>query len=364
MRRPWAARSVLGLPERGPGKPGKAREAGGGGAKNRHMARAKDHERKGRRCPDILVVIVGPTAVGKTDVSIEVAARLGGEVVSCDSMQVYRYMDIGTAKPSPSERARVTHHLIDVVDPGEAFNVARFQERAQAAIDDITARGRIPLLVGGTGLYVKAVVDGFLFPWEGAAPELRRKLEEEAATHGAPALHARLVEIDPSAARRIHPNDARRIIRALEVYATTGRPISEMWRKSGEGKMRVDRLVMVGLVRDRDALYERIERRCDAMVREGLVEETRRLLERGYERALTARQALGYKEVVEHLRGRCSLEDAVEAIKRNTRRYAKRQLTWFRADPRIEWIDLGTLQSLSEAATCVLALVRGKLAVM
>lgn len=339
-------------------------KAAGGLRKRGRMKEARHGERRTRRCPEILVVIVGPTAVGKTDVSIEAAARLGGEIVSCDSMQVYRYMDIGTAKPGPSERARVPHHLIDVVDPDEAFNVARFQELAQAAIDDIAARGKIPFLVGGTGLYVRAVVDGFLFPWEGASPELRRKLEDEAAAQGVPALHARLAEVDPAAARRIHPNDARRIIRALEVYATTGRPISEMWRRAGEGKMRVDRLVMLGLVREREVLYERIERRCDAMVRQGLVEETRCLLERGYECALTARQALGYKEIVEHLRGRCSLEEAVEAIKRNTRRYAKRQLTWFRADPRIEWIDMGCPPSVSEAATCVLALVKGKLAAM
>lgn len=314
--------------------------------------------------PDILVAIVGPTAVGKTDVSLEVACRLGAEIVSCDSMQVYRYMDIGTAKPSPSERLRVPHHLIDVVDPGETFNVARFQELAQAAIDDISARGRVPLLVGGTGLYVRAIIDGFLFPWEGASPEIRRKLEEEADAHGAPALHARLEEVDPAAARRIHPNDARRIVRALEVHETTGQPISEMWRRGGGRKMRVDRLVIIGLVRDRAAIYERIDRRCDAMIEQGLVDETRGLLERGYERALTAGQALGYKEIVEHLQGRCALADAIEAIKRNTRRYAKRQLTWFRADPRIEWIDLGTPSAVSEAATCVLALIRGKLAAM
>ncbi|MCR4401711.1 MAG: tRNA (adenosine(37)-N6)-dimethylallyltransferase MiaA [Firmicutes bacterium] len=314
--------------------------------------------------PDVLVVIVGPTAVGKTDVSMEVAARLPGEIVSCDSMQVYRHMDIGTAKPSPAERSLVPHHLIDVVDPDEAFNVAIFQELARAAIRDIASRGLVPVLVGGTGLYVRAAVDDFLFPWGGTSPELRRELKAEAKVHGAPALHQRLVEVDPVAAHRIHPNDARRIIRALEVHAVTGRPISEMWRKGGAGRMRVDRLVMVGLVREREALYERIDRRCDAMIRDGLVDETRALLDRGYERALTAGQALGYKEIVDHLRGMCSLSDAVEAMKRNTRRYAKRQLTWFRADPRVEWVDLGSFSSVREAATCVLALVKGKLAAM
>lgn len=319
--------------------------------------------RGGQALSDLLAVIVGPTAVGKTEVSIEVAARLRGEIVSCDSMQVYRHMDVGTAKPSPAQRARVPHHLIDVVEPDEPFNVARFQELAWAAISDISARGACPLLVGGTGLYVKAVVDGFLFPWEGASPDVRRDLEDEARSLGAQALHARLEEVDPVAARRIHPNDTRRIVRALEVYATTGRPISEMWRK-GRGKLRIDRLTMIGLVRDRESLYDRIDRRCELMIEQGLVQETARLLERGYEKALTAGQALGYKEIVGYLRGRCSLEEAVNLIKRNTRRYAKRQLTWFRADPRIEWIDLGTLESVSQAATCVLALIKGKLAAM
>lgn len=313
--------------------------------------------------PDLLVVIVGPTAVGKTEVSVEIAARLPGEIVSCDSMQVYRHMDIGTAKPTPAERARMPHHLVDVVDPSEPFSVARFQELAWSAIDDIAARGGCPVLVGGTGLYVRAVVDGFLFPWEGASAEVRKALEEEARSRGVPALYERLEQVDPMAARKIHPNDARRIIRALEVHVTTGRPISEMWRK-GRGKLRVDGLVMVGLVRERGSLYERIERRCDSMIEQGLVEETAGLLERGYERALTAGQALGYKEIVEHLRGRCSLAEALTLIKRNTRRYAKRQLTWFRADPRVEWIDLGTLGSVSQAATCVLALIKGKLAAL
>ncbi len=311
--------------------------------------------------PEMLVAIVGPTAAGKTDVAIEAAARLGGEIVSCDSMQVYRYMDIGTAKPTPTERAAIPHHLIDVVDPDEPFNVARYQELARAAIGDIAGRGAWPFLVGGTGLYVRAVVDEYLFPWKGASPEVRAGLEEEAKAHGAPALHAKLETVDPVAARRIHPNDARRIVRALEVHATVGRPVSEMWRE-GHGRLRTDRLLMIGLVRERQALYERIDRRCDRMVREGLADETARLLGRGYEKALTAGQALGYREMVHYLRGRCSLGEAVDLIKRNTRRYAKRQLTWFRADPRIEWVDLGEFGSASEAATCVVALVKGKLA--
>jgi len=320
---------------------------------------------KNPAAPDWLVVICGPTAVGKTDVSIKVAEQLSGEIVSCDSMQVYKYMDIGTAKPSIIQRETVPHHLIDVVTPDEDFNVAKFQELAEAAISDITSRGRIPVLVGGTGLYIKAVVDGFLFPWEGASDEIRESLEEEAAQKGSNVLHARLEEVDPQAARKIHPNDARRIIRALEVYVTTGRPISEMWREGRrKKKARFDRLVMVGLVRERPILYERIDRRCDQMIELGLVEETRKLLEQGYSGTLTSGQALGYKEIVRHLEGKCSLDEAVELIKRDTRRYAKRQLTWFRTDPRIEWLDMGLFEAKEEAARSIMALIKGKMAAM
>ncbi len=315
--------------------------------------------------PDWLVVLTGPTAVGKTDISIEVAQQLPGEIVSCDSMQVYKYMDIGTAKPSISERETVPHHLIDVVTPDMDFNVARFQELAEAAISDIASRGRIPILVGGTGLYINAVVDGFLFPCEGASPKIRESLEEEACEKGGDVLYSKLEELDPQAARKIHPNDTRRIIRALEVYFTTGRPISEMWREGRRKKRaRFDRLVMVGLVRERSALYERINRRCDKMIELGLVEETMQLLARGYSKTLTSGQALGYKEIVMYLKGECSLEEAVELIKRDTRRYAKRQLTWLRADPRIEWLDIGLFESKEEAVRCVLALIKGKMAAM
>ncbi len=311
---------------------------------------------------DWLVVITGPTAVGKTDISIDVARQLDGEIVSCDSMQVYKYMDIGTAKPGVLERKAVPHHLIDVVTPDEEFNVARFQELAEAAVSDITSRGRVPVLVGGTGLYIKAVVDGFLFPWEGASPEIRASLEEEAVRKGHDVLYARLEELDPEAAKKIHPNDTRRIVRALEVHITTGRPISELWREGRRKKARFDRLVMVGLVRERPVLYERIEARCDKMIELGLVEETKELLEQGYSRTLTSGQALGYKEIVRYLKGECPLQEAIELIKRDTRRYAKRQLVWFRADPRIQWMDIGLFESKEEAVRCILALIKGKMA--
>lgn len=315
--------------------------------------------------PDWLVVITGPTAVGKTEISIGVAKALDGEIVSCDSMQVYKYMDIGTAKAGSKEQRMVPHHLIDVVTPDEDFNVARFQELAETAISDIASRGKTPILVGGTGLYIKAVVDGFVFPWEGASPEIRGSLELEAKEKGNEALYARLEQVDPAAAKKIHLNDTRRIIRALEVYLTTGRPISELWREGKRRKRaRLDRLVMIGLVRKREELYKRIDARCDKMMELGLVKETKRLLEQGYSRTLTSGQALGYKEIVGHLNGEYSLEEAVDLIKRNTRRYAKRQLIWFRADPRVQWLDVGVFDSAHEASKCILALVKGKMAAM
>jgi tRNA dimethylallyltransferase len=315
--------------------------------------------------PDLLVVICGPTATGKTDLSIGVAKELQGEIISCDSMQVYKYMDIGTAKPDMIQQKAVPHHLIDVVTPDTHFNVSKFQDLAKAAISDIDSRGRIPILVGGTGLYIRAVVDGFLFPWESRSKEVRESLEKEAAEKGSCTLYAELKDVDPKAARKIHPNDARRIIRALEVFITTGHPISELWRRDQKDKgTPFDRLIMIGLARERSVLYDRINRRASKMVELGLVEETKRLLDQGYDKTLTSGQALGYKEIVPYLKGRYSLEEAVGLIKRDTRRYAKRQLTWFRADPRIQWVDMGIFGFQEEAARCVLSLIKGKMAVM
>lgn len=307
-----------------------------------------------------LVAIVGPTAVGKTEISLEVASKLNGEIISCDSMQVYRYMDIGTAKPSPAERARVPHHLIDVVDPDEPFNVAKYQELARAAISDITARGRLPILSGGTGLYMKAVTCDLLFPMEGASWELRKRLLEEAQSLGPGHLHARLAEIDPETARRLHPNDVRRVVRALEVYELTGTPLSEHISRTSGCKPRYD-LVAIGLTRDRARLYQRIDERVNRMIEAGLVEETKRLLSLGYRRTLTSGQALGYREIVDYLMGRATLSETIGLIQRNTRRYAKRQLTWFRADPRIIWVDLDRFPSTSEACAEIEALIEGKL---
>jgi tRNA dimethylallyltransferase len=282
-----------------------------------------------------LLAIVGPTATGKTEVGMLVAEALQGEIVSADSMQVYRGMHIGTAKPSVEQRARVPHHLIDIMEPDEPFSVADYRGRADAALADIWSRGKQPILVGGSGLYVRAVLEemDFVVPPDRA---LRRQLTEEARAKGLPALYARLTETDPQAAARIHPNDQKRIIRALEVAQQTGR-----------GERPVDRArasrynaVQFGLTAARDELYRRIEARVDAMLAAGLVEEVRGLLEQGDDERLVSMKGLGYAQMLLYLRGEIALEEAVRRLKRDTRRFAKRQLTWFRADPRIRWIDV------------------------
>ncbi|MGI6131856.1 MAG: tRNA (adenosine(37)-N6)-dimethylallyltransferase MiaA [Bacillota bacterium] len=297
-----------------------------------------------------LLAIVGPTASGKSAVGMALARRLDGEIVSADSMQVYRGMDIGTAKPSRGEQAEIRHHLIDVADPDEVFSVARYQELAGTAIAEAAARRKLPIMVGGTGLYVDAVVRGFLFPDEGRNPAVRARLEREAATSalGAPALHARLATCDPEAARRIHPNDLRRIVRALEVFEVTGRPITELRRK--HVPMNAYNTRLFGLTMPREALLGRIDARVDQMVAAGLVDEVRRLLQMGYDPDATAMQAIGYKEFVTYLAGREGLEQAIDAVKLETRRYAKRQMTWFRRHDDIEWIDVEKLSEPSDAA--------------
>ncbi|MGE5509152.1 MAG: tRNA (adenosine(37)-N6)-dimethylallyltransferase MiaA [Chitinophagales bacterium] len=300
-----------------------------------------------------LLAIVGPTGVGKSDVAIQVALAVGGEIVSADSMQVYRGLDIGTGKVLPEERQGVPHHLLDVVDPETPFSVARYEELALRAIGDIHSRGRLPILVGGTGLYYRAVVRPFLFPGAGPDPELRARLAAEAAERGTEALHQRLAEVDPPAAARIHPHDLRRIVRALEVYTQTGVPISAHQTAGEEPRFA---LLTVGLTAPREELYARIEARVDAMLATGLLDEVRRLVARGLEQWLTAVQALGYKEFLPYLRGEEPLAQAVERLKQETRRYAKRQLTWFRREPGVHWLERKPGQSAAELALAVLEL--------
>jgi tRNA dimethylallyltransferase len=286
-----------------------------------------------------LIVICGPTAVGKTAASLVLAELLGGEIVAADSRTIYRGMDIGTAKPTPEDRARVPHHCLDLADPDETMTLATYRRMADDAIAGIRKRGRVPLLVGGTGLYIRAVVDGFAIPAVAPDPGLRARLEqEEAQVPGT--LHSRLQRVDPIAAGRIHPRNVRRLIRALEVFDHTGQAISMLQRQSDS----VGQAVQVGLTMDRDALYRRIDARVDEQLRGGgLAEEVTGLLAHGYDPGLPAMQGLGYKELVPFLRGRVDLAEATRHLRRNTRRFAKRQYTWFRRDSRVRWLDVDDL---------------------
>ena len=288
---------------------------------------------------EALLAIVGPTAAGKSEVGLLLAERLGGEIVSADSMQVYRGMDIGTAKPTAEERARVPHHLIDIVDPGEEFSVAEYRARAEAALAAVWKNGKQPILVGGSGLYVRAVLEEMDFAMTPPDGELRRRLTEEARSKGTRVLHEWLSEVDPETAARIHPNDEKRIIRALEVCESTGRPMARPQQLDRRKAMRYNAR-QFGLSLPREELYVRIEARVDRMLEGGLVEEVKGLIDRGYGEDLVSMKGLGYAQLAEHVRGERSLEEAVRRLKRDTRRFAKRQFTWFGADPRIDWIDV------------------------
>ena len=268
---------------------------------------------------------------------MSLAEALGGEIVSADSMQVYRGMDIGTAKPTAPEQARVRHHLIDIVDPVEPFSVADYKARADAALADIWQRGRQPILVGGSGLYIRAVLEEMDFSHVPPDPDFRRRLLEEAKTKGTRALHEWLAEVDSAAAARIHPNDQKRIIRALEVAESSGGAASSKVDRERRPRYNSNQF---GLTFEREELYSRIEARVDRMIDAGLVEEVRDLLERGSKEDSVSMKGLGYAQIAPYVRGQISLDEAVSRLKRDTRRFAKRQITWFRADPRIEWIDV------------------------
>ncbi len=298
-----------------------------------------------------LIVLVGPTAVGKTELALVLAQALDAEIVSADSRQIYRGMDIATAKPTPAEQARVPHHLIDIVDPDEPLTLADYQARAYAAIDDIFARGSQPLLVGGTGLYVRAVVDGLNIPRVAPNLERRRELEQQSAV----ALYARLQSLDPAAAGKILPTNSRRVIRALEVIEATGEPIS----KQQTSRPPPFAILRLGLTRPRPALYARVDERIDRMLERGVVDEVRRLVAAGYRFDLPAMSSLGYRELGQFLRGEVPLEEAVRLFKSNTRKFIRHQYNWFRpADERIQWFDLESadydaiLDFAASALTC------------
>ena len=282
-----------------------------------------------------LVIILGPTAVGKSAVALDLAEELNGEIVNADSQQVYRYMNIGTGKPSTTERARVVHHVIDVVDPDEEFNAALFRRLASAAAADIHERGKSAIVCGGTGLYLKALTHG-LFEGPGQDTAIRRELDDEIAEHGLAALYRRLEKIDPAVGSSIHPNDRQRIVRALEVYQLTGKPLGE-WQKAhafGDSPFSV---LKIGLQRDRADLYELINRRSESMVRAGLLEEVRGLVIKGFALELKPLQSVGYRQMGAVIQKKIGLKNALEEMQQETRRLAKRQLTWFRADREIHW---------------------------
>ncbi|MEO7913637.1 MAG: tRNA (adenosine(37)-N6)-dimethylallyltransferase MiaA [Roseiflexaceae bacterium] len=292
-----------------------------------------------------LLVIVGPTAVGKTALAIALAQALGGEIISADSRQVYRGMDIGTAKPSADERAAIAHHLIDVVDPNEEFSLALYQDLATAAIAAVAARDRLPLLVGGTGQYLAALLEGWHIPRVAPQPELRAALEREAALHGAAALHMRLALIDPVAASGILPTNLRRVIRALEVYELTGQPISEQQQKLPPPY----RTKTLWLTRPAAELYERIDTRVDAMLADGLLAEVRGLVERGYGWELPAMSGLGYREFQPYFTSQATLEDAITRLKFDTHAFARRQPGWFRRLPALTQLPANTPSLLERA---------------
>ena len=284
-----------------------------------------------------LLCLLGPTAVGKTEIAIQLAQRLDAEIVSVDSRQIYRQMEIGTAKPTAEEQEATRHHLIDCVDITQPFSVADYQSLADPAIADIQNRDKQVLLVGGAGLYFRAIVDG-LFEGPAADSSFRKQLEQEALQHGVNVLHDQLRACDPESAERIHPNNVVRVIRALEVYELTGTPMSEHQQQWHPGNQRYP-FIAFGLTMLRAQLYYRIEQRVDVMLANGLIAEVESLLAAGYSRDTFALQSFGYKELIAYLDGKCTYMEAVAQLKQNTRRFAKRQLTWFRKDKRIEWID-------------------------
>lgn len=285
-----------------------------------------------------LIVLTGPTAVGKTKLSIALAKAVGGEIISADSMQVYRSMDIGSAKIRPEEMDGVPHYLVDVLEPDEEFHIVKFQEMAKKALAQIYANGHIPILVGGTGFYIQAIVKDIDFQEGEENHEIREKWEQFAAEHGAGALHEKLQEIDPESAGSIPAGNVKRVVRAIEFYELSGKRISE---HNAEQKAKGSPYEFAYFVLNdhRELLYERIERRIDEMIEEGLVKEVEGLKNRGFTRDMVSMQGLGYKEILDYLDGKTTLEEAIYILKRDTRHFAKRQLTWFRREPEVSWIN-------------------------
>lgn len=295
-----------------------------------------------------VVCIVGPTASGKTALSVALAEHFGGEVVSCDSMQIYRGMDIGTAKPTRDEMRDVPHHMLSVIDPSETYSAARYVKEAGAITDDILSRERLPVIVGGTGLYVDSLVNGTDFAEYDEDTECRRELFDLYEKHGAAYMHSMLRQVDPGRAAQIHQNNVKRVIRALEVYNMSGRTISAHDEESKKRPPRYDAVYIGLMYEDRELLYDRINRRVDEMMASGLLEEVQKLLSSGVSSDTTAMQAIGYKELVSYFEGKCTQDEAVQNIKQASRRYAKRQMTWFRRNKSINWIAVDKTKNFSD----------------
>lgn len=288
--------------------------------------------------PPKILVIVGPTASGKTRMAVELAQRHNGEVISADSMQIYRTMDIGTAKPTQEEMGGIPHHMIDVADPEEDFSVARYVEMAARCVDDVLARGKLPIVAGGTGLYIDSLLSGRTFAPFAPDSALRGELERELAEKGGQAMLEALAQVDPEAAQRLHPNDHKRIIRALEVYRSTGKTITQHNRETQAIPPRYNALTIGLAFQDRQAMWRRIDQRVDEMVAAGLEDEVRRLLTSGISPKCTAMQAIGYKEFTQALSGEMTWQEAADVVKLRSRQYAKRQLTWFGRNPNTRWV--------------------------
>ena len=294
-----------------------------------------------------LICITGPTASGKTALSIALAQQIGTEIISSDSMQIYRGMDIGTAKPTPTEQQAVPHHMIDILEPNEPFSVARYTEYADAVAQSLLKKGKIPIVVGGTGLYLDALIEGSAFTGDETDHSIRQKYERMAAEQGNTAVHTCLAAVDPQAAERLHPNNLKRVIRALEVFEQTGMTLDTWNAKNKRAGPKYD-AIKIGLrPTKRETLYARIDKRVDEMMADGLLEEAKRLYESG-QLTGTAAQAIGYKELLDFLQGRETLDVCVETLKRRTRNYAKRQLTWIKRDPSVYWITYDTNGDFAE----------------
>ncbi len=313
-----------------------------------------------RRKP--LAVILGPTAVGKSRIAVEVAKHLGSEVLTADSRQVYRGMDVGTDKPPLTAREGIAHHLIDLVDPDEPFNAGLFRRHASAAIDGCYRRRMLPLLVGGTGLYLRTLLQG-LCEAPPSDPLVRARLRDEAREQGDEHVYARLVLADPLTAAKLHPHDTSKILRALEVYEQSGLPLSSFQARHGFGERPFSALV-IGLNRERDHLHRRIEERIDWQLAHGLVDETKMLLERGYGRECPAMKGLGYRQVAGYLAGDCNWDEMVRQFKRDTRRFAKRQVTWFRREPELTWLMIEESEPLEQTVSRVTEMIHHFLAAL